>query len=293
MPAAFASKSLGRERGRWFVSMAERRIGFIGGGMMAEAMLARLLKAGLQEQNVSFSEPLAERRQYLVDTYKVRAAANHEVCESSDVVVMAVKPQVLDNVLADLKWRAQQSPKVAAPLLVSIVAGKTLSTFEQYLPKTRVARVMPNTPALVGCGASCYVLNTHCAESDAASVEEVMSACGIVERVYDEKLLDAVTGLSGSGPAYVYLMIEAMSDGGVRMGLPRSTATRLAAQTVLGAGQMVLETGKHPGQLKDAVTSPGGTTIAGVHALESGAFRGTVINAIEAATKRSAELGKS
>merc|ERR1719313_1688721 len=130
-----------------------------------------------------------------------------------------------------------------------------------------------------------------CTEEDGKTVEVVMSACGLVERVADEKLLDAVTGLSGSGPAYVYLMIEALSDGGVRQGLPRATATRLAAQTVMGAASMVLSTGKHTGALKDAVTSPGGTTIAGVHALESGAFRGTVVNAVQAATKRATELG--
>lgn len=268
--------------------MAAYRIGFVGGGMMAEAMLGGLLKQGLSPDNATISEPVAARRKYMEETFKVKSKeSNHEVFEASDVVVMAVKPQVLEAVLADLR------EKVAECLIISIVAGKTLATYQKYLPPSaRVARVMPNTPALVGCGASCYVLNCWCTDKDAETVQSVMGSCGIVERVADEKLLDAVTGLSGSGPAYVYLLIEAMSDGGVRMGLPRPTATRLAAQTVMGAGKMALEAGKHPGELKDAVTSPGGTTIAGVHALESGAFRGSVINAVEAATKRSQELGK-
>lgn len=269
------------------------RIGFVGGGMMAEAMLGGLLKGGLPTENVLVSEPVPERRKYIADTFKVPVKeANHEVCAGSDVVVMAVKPQVLETVLTDLGARAQQDPNVAKCLIVSIVAGQTLGTYRKHLPITRVARVMPNTPALVGCGASVYVVNELCKPEDNTLVETVMGACGIVERVMDEKLLDAVTGLSGSGPAYVYLLIEALSDGGVRMGLPRPTATRLAAQTVMGAGEMVIKTGTHPGQLKDQVTSPGGTTIAGVHALEAGAFRGTVINAVEAATKRSQELGK-
>merc|ERR1712217_235640 len=219
--------------------------------------------------------------------FKVRTEPeNSKVCECSDVVVMAVKPQVLDAVLKDL-----QTKQVKVGMLISIVAGKTLKTHQTYLPGTRVARVMPNTPSLVGCGASVFVLNSACQCEDAATVSAVMGSCGIVEQVANEGLLDAVTGLSGSGPAYVYLMIEAMSDGGVRMGSPRDVATKLAAQTVMGAGKMVCETGKHPGQLKDAVTSPGGTTIAGVHALESGSFRGTVMNAVQAATSRSKELG--
>lgn len=260
--------------------------------MMAEAMLGGLLRGGLPIDNVMVSEPSAQRRNFIADTFKVKVVdTNHTVCEGSDIVVMAVKPQVLDAVLEDLRLQAVKNARVAQCLLVSIVAGKTLATFKQFLPSTRVARVMPNTPALVGCGASCYVLNDHCTEQDAQMVEAVMSASGIVERVGDEKLMDAVTGLSGSGPAYVYLLIEALADGGVRMGIPRQTAMRLAAQTVMGAGKMVLETGQHPGQLKDAVTSPGGTTIAGVHALEQGAFRGTIMNAVEAATRRSQELG--
>lgn len=271
------------------------RIGFIGGGMMAEAMLGGLLKGGLAAENAIISDPTEERRKVIAEKFKARVtSSNQEVCEASDVVVMAVKPQMLDAVLQDLRKRSQESPKVTSCLFVSIVAGKTLENFnEAFSPQpARVARVMPNTPALQGCGASVFVTNANCSEEDASMVTTVMGACGIVERVQDEKLLDAVTGLSGSGPAYVYLLIEAMSDGGVRMGLPRATATRLAAQTVLGAGTMVMETGTHPGQLKDAVTSPGGTTIAGVHALEAGAFRGTVINAVEAATRRSQELGR-
>jgi len=256
--------------------------------MMAEAMLGGLLKQGLPPANAMVSEPVTERRKYMEETFKVATKeSNLEICNASDIVVMAVKPQVLETVLAELR-----DQKVSDCLFISIVAGKTLATYKEFLPSARVARVMPNTPALVGCGASCYVLNSACHHQDAATVESVMGSCGIVERVGDEKLLDAVTGLSGSGPAYVYLLIEAMSDGGVRMGLPRPTATRLAAQTVMGAGKMALETGKHPGQLKDAVTSPGGTTIAGVQALEGGAFRGTVMGAVEAATKRSQELGK-
>jgi pyrroline-5-carboxylate reductase len=255
---------------------------------MAEAMLAGLLKS-CKDSNFIVSEPDAKRRKYMADTYKVKTTeSNDEVCETADVVVIAVKPQVLDAVLQNLNKEA-----VGKCLVISIVAGKTLANFESNLPAgTRIARVMPNTPCLVGQGASVFVLNSKCTTQDQDTVKAVMGSCGIVEQVMDESLLDAVTGLSGSGPAYVYLMIEAMSDGGVRMGLPRATATRLAAQTVMGAGRMALDAGKHPGELKDNVTSPGGTTIAGVHALETGSFRGTVMNAVEAATNRCRELGK-
>lgn len=260
---------------------------------MAEALLG-----GLQHDGSSFmvSEPFAERRQYMAEKYKVAVTENNaDVCENSDIVVIAVKPQVLEAVLMDIAAQTATRPEVGRPLFISIVAGQPLATFARHLrhlPQARVARTMPNTPALVGAGATAYVLNDACTAEDAKTVERVMGACGIVERVSKEELLDAVTGLSGSGPAYVYMLIEAMSDGGVRMGLPRATATRLAAQTVYGAGKMVAEGTKHPGELKDAVTSPGGTTIAGVHALETGAFRGTVINAVHAAATRSTELGK-
>jgi len=267
------------------------KVGFIGGGMMAEALVGGLLKAGAcTTDGIIISEPIADRRKYMQETFKVKVTdSNTEVCAASDVVVIAVKPQVLDAMLEALAKSGVAQEKF---LLLSIVAGKTISFFARFLPNTRVARVMPNTPSLVGCGASAYVLSESCTNDDAAKVDTVMGACGITERVANEGLMDAITGLSGSGPAYVYLMIEAMSDGGVRMGLPRATATRLAAQTVMGAGQMALEAGKHTGELKDAVTSPGGTTIAGVHALESGGFRGTVMNAVQAAANKSTELGR-
>jgi len=281
------------------MSMDALNVGFVGGGMMAEAMMTGLIKAG-KVKKIVVSEPAPSRRKVLEEKTASQSAgmikitdSNVEAFDGSDVVVIAVKPQVLDTVLKDMQaWPSQVTAAMEKTLVLSIVAGKTLANFEQYLNGCKIARVMPNTPSLVGFGASCYVLNGKCSPVDGEKVEAVMGACGIVQKLDQEKLLDAVTGLSGSGPAYVYLLIEAMADGGVRMGLPRATALQLAAQTVLGAGKMVLETGKHPGELKDAVTSPGGTTIAGVHALEVGSFRGTVINAVEAATKRSQELGR-
>jgi pyrroline-5-carboxylate reductase len=281
-------------RKRKSLELDARKVGFIGGGMMAEAILGGLLKAGkLQPEDALVSAPRAERRQVLAESFKVAVTeSNAEVCRASDVVVLAVKPEVLEDVLGELQREARKDPKVADCLIISIVAGMTLATFEKYLPGTHAARVVSNTPAQVGCGASAYVLNSLCTSEDAKVVEAIMGACGSIERLEDEKQLNAVTGLSGSGPAYVYLMIEALADGGVRSGLPRATALRLAAQTVMGSGRMALETGKHPGELKDAVTSPGGTTIAGVLSLETGAFRGTVMKAVEAASKRSEELGK-
>ena len=211
--------------------------------------------------------------------------ANLPVVERSDVLVLAVKPQTMPQVLAQL--RPLVGPR---HLVVSIAAGISIAALLEGLgPERRIVRVMPNTPALLGEGASAYALGPGVPAADEAAVKAFLGSVGRAVRV-PETMLDAVTGLSGSGPAFVYLMIEALSDGGVRVGLPRDIATMLAAQTVLGGARMVLETGLHPGVLKDQVTSPGGTTIAGLHALERGGVRGALIDAVEAATRRSAEL---
>ncbi len=215
-----------------------------------------------------------------------RAPSNVEVALAADVVVLAIKPQNLTRVAHDLK-----PALTTQKLVISILAGASLEQLTDELGTERVVRVMPNTPCLVGRGAAGYACGPSCSVDDEKLVGRLLSAVGI-SFALPEKLLDAVTGLSGSGPAFVYLMIEALSDGGVRMGLPRDVATALATQTVLGAAEMVQTTGEHPGVLKDRVASPGGTTIAGLHILESNALRGTLISAVEAATKRSQELGQ-
>jgi pyrroline-5-carboxylate reductase len=198
-----------------------------------------------------------------------------------------VKPDQVAAVLAE-----QRGNFTNAHLLISIAAGVTLAKMEAaLLAGTRVIRVMPNTPALVGEAAAAFALGKSATAADGELVKKLLSAVGIAFQV-KESLLDAVTGLSGSGPAYVYQFIEALSDGGVAAGLPRDIATKLAAQTVLGAAKMVLETGQHPGALKDQVTSPGGTTIEGLHELEKGKMRATVMSAVRAATEKSKKLGQ-
>ncbi len=202
--------------------------------------------------------------------------------------MLAVKPQTMAAVLGDVRDVVQ----ARGPLVVSIAAGVTLAQLADALgSSTRLIRVMPNTPCLVGASASGFTPGEHATAADVSLVQGLLDDAGKAFRV-PEALLDAVTGLSGSGPAFVYLMIEALSDGGVRVGLPRDVATALAAQTVLGAAKMVLETGEHPGTLKDAVASPGGTTIAGLHELERAGVRGALMNAVEAATRRATELGR-
>jgi pyrroline-5-carboxylate reductase len=204
----------------------------------------------------------------------------------SDVVVLAVKPQVIDRVLTEVGGDVR-----ADQLVVSVAAGVPLEALEARLPKgSRVVRAMPNTPATVQAGATAVSGGTHASADDLRVARELFEAVGRVV-VLDEALLDAVTGLSGSGPAYVMLIIEALADGGVKVGLHRDTALLLAAQTVFGSAKLLLETGEHPGRLKDMVTSPGGTAIAGLHTLESGALRKTLIDAVEVASKRAAELG--
>ena len=263
------------------------RWGFIGAGKMATALIRGMLRAGESgAPTILASDPVEAARVALADETGIPVYdSNVRVAHKSDVLVLATKPQSLPHVLAQLR-------PVLTPehLVVSIAAGVSLATLAEGLgTERRLARVMPNTPALVGEGAAGYCLGPRARESDEALVRKCLEGVGRAYRV-PESMLDAVTGLSGSGPAFVYVIIEALSDGGVRVGLPRDVATALAAQTVLGAARMVLETGLHTGVLKDQVTSPGGTTIAGLHALERGGLRAALIDAVEAATRRSAEL---
>lgn len=263
------------------------RWGFIGSGRMASALVRGMIRVGVATPDrVAASDPSAAARDELGREAGVAVhATNAPVIEASDVVVLAVKPQSMAAVLAEI------APTLAPRhLVVSIAAGVSIARMAKALGEsTRIIRVMPNTPALLGEGASAFALGATATEADAAAVQRFLESVGRAVRI-PESQLDAVTGLSGSGPAFVYLMIEALSDGGVRAGLPRDVATTLAAQTVLGAAKMVLETGLHPGALKDQVTSPGGTTIAGVQVLERAAIRGALIDAVDAAARRSAEL---
>jgi len=284
MTSASAS---GRSQGGPGESVGTRRWGFIGAGKMATALIRGMLRAGVAETaTIVASDPLDSARAGLAGETGISVhEANQPVVERSDVLVLAVKPQTMPQVLAQLR------PLVGpGHLVVSIAAGISIASLLEGLgPERRIVRVMPNTPALLGEGASAYALGPGVLDDDEAVVRAFLGSVGRAVRV-PETMLDAVTGLSGSGPAFVYLMIEALSDGGVRVGLPRDIATMLAAQTVLGGARMVLETGLHPGVLKDQVTSPGGTTIAGLHALERGGVRGALIDAVQAATRRSAEL---
>ncbi len=265
------------------------RVGFIGAGKMATALAAGLCRAGFTTPAAVIACDLlpAAAKQFAAATGAGIVASVAEVAQRADVVVVAVKPQQVGSVLAELAGVLE-----VRHLVVSIAAGVSLEALCGTLgARRRIVRVMPNTPCLVGESASAFSVGGGATPDDARLVERMFAAVGLAIAL-PESLLDAVTGLSGSGPAFVYLMIEALSDGGVRMGLPRPVALQLAAQTVRGAARMVLETGTHPGELKDAVASPAGTTIAGLHALEIGGVRGCLMNAVEAATLRSRELGR-
>ncbi len=265
-----------------------QRVGFIGAGQMATALGQGLVRRGVvAAEGLWASDPVAEARQtFRQNTGGTVTADNHEVVRACDVVILAVKPQHLVAVLDEL--RGHVTPR---HLVVSIAAGIRLAVLAEHLGDgPRLVRVMPNTPCLVGLGACAYCLGPNATPGDGQLVRQMFEAVGSAWEV-EEKQLDAVTGLSGSGPAFVYMMIEALSDGGVRMGLPRAVATALAAQTVRGAAEMVLATGQHPAVLKERVASPGGTTIAGLQVLEAAAFRGALMAAVEAAARRSAELG--
>jgi pyrroline-5-carboxylate reductase len=269
---------------------AKLTIGFLGAGKMATALAKGFVKAGLVSGKQIIASDLYEgaRTAFAQEVGAMVTASNVEVVKFAQVLILAVKPDQVAGVLAEIRGTFGSEH-----LLVSIAAGLPLAKLESGLSATaRVIRVMPNTPALVGASASAFAIGNSATSADAALVQKLLSAVGVAFQV-KESLLDAVTGLSGSGPAYVYLFIEALSDGGVAAGLPRDVATKLAAQTVLGAAKMVLETGQHPGALKDQVTSPGGTTIEGLHELEKGKLRGTVMSAVRAAAEKSKKLGQS
>lgn len=266
-----------------------KRLAFIGGGNMAEALLRGILSANrLQPTDILATDVRAERLAYLQATYGIGVASdNGEAVRQAETVLLAVKPQVMAPVLEGLTGAIGEKQ-----LVVSIAAGISTAAIAEVFPKpVRVVRVMPNTPALVLEGMSVLTRGRHATPQDLETARRLFEAVGKVA-IVDESLMDAVTGLSGSGPAYVFLIIEALSDAGVKVGLPRDVSLALAAQTVRGSARLVMETGKHPGELKDMVTSPGGTTIAGLHALEQGAVRAALVNAVEAATRRSQELGK-
>lgn len=263
-------------------------IGFIGAGKMATALAKGLIAAEfVSSDDIVASDSFEAARHAFFESTAARTTASNEVViDEADVVFLAVKPQVMGAVLDEISRLASE-----AQIFVSIAAGVSLETLEKSLKRQRVIRVMPNTPCLVGAGAAGIAQGSKATDDDMQLVQRMFETVGIAVPV-PEKLLDAVTGLSGSGPAYGFEIIEALSDGGVLMGLPRPTATQLAAQTLLGAAKMVLETGQHPGELKDAVTSPGGTTITGLHEMERAGLRGILMNAVQAAALKSAELGK-
>lgn len=257
---------------------------------MAEAILSRLLAQQVyRPDEVWVGEPNPQRREYLAQTYQVQASDdNATIAAEAETLLLAIKPQIFAAVSEQLP-PGTLSPKT---LVISILAGTPLSKLEVAFPGSPVVRVMPNTPATVGAGISALSAGQAVTEDGLAVARKLLSAVGEVVEV-PERLMDAVTGLSGSGPGYVALMIEALSDGGVAAGLPRATAQQLAIATLRGTAQLLSETGLHPGELKDRVTSPGGTTIAGIAQLEAQGLRSALISAVQAAAERSKALGNS
>lgn len=285
--------------------VSDRKLGFVGAGNMGEALLRGLLKKGAaRPEQIMVSARRPERVAELVKAYGVRGGSNGEVARESDVVVLCVKPQILDQVLRGI------SPAVSSDkLIISVAAGVPIAAIERRLHPAssasasgsgappvkpappRIVRAMPNMPATVGEGATALALGEHATEADLAAARTIFDSVGLTV-LLEESQLDAATGLSGSGPAYLFLIIEALADAGVKVGLSRRASLQLAAQTVLGSARLLIESGQHPGMLKDGVTSPGGTAIAGLHTLEAGGLRNVLMNAVEAATRRSRELGE-
>jgi len=269
--------------------MSSKKFGSIGGGVMGEALLSRLIvKEIYAAKDVLVSEPSRERRDFLTEKYGVEVTGDNKevVANVSEAILLAVKPQVFPAVASELL--SVSAPE--KPLIISILAGVPLSKLETAFPELPVVRVMPNTPATVGAGMSAIAPGKYVTPAHLELAKGILQAVGEVVEV-PESMMDAVTGLSGSGPGYVAVLVEALTDGGVRAGLPRAIASKLALQTVLGTAVLLQESRMHPAELKDKVTSPGGTTIAGIAQLESAGFRSALIEAVMAASDRSRELG--
>jgi len=266
-----------------------KRIGFIGCGAMARALAGGVVAAGIPASQLRASDPAEAQRKALSGRLGIETTdSNREIVSSCDIVVVCLKPDVVGRVLADLA----ALPERGRPLWISVAAGVPISSYAEALPEgARIIRSMPNTPALVGAGATATCAGHHASPEDRAVATALFSAVGLAWEASSEEQLDAVTGLSGSGPAYVFLILEALGDAGVRQGLPRDASYKLAFQTVYGAAKLALESNQHPGALKDQVTSPGGTTIAGLERLETAGVRAALYDAVAAATARSRELG--
>ncbi len=271
------------------------KLGIVGGGVMGEALLSRLIARELYlPENVLVSEPQAQRRDFLAQEYGVEVTSdNRAAAAASDVLLLAIKPQVFEAIAIKLAQGDGDRTRSSQPLpvVVSILAGVSLSKLEAAFGHQPVIRAMPNTPATIGAGITAIAPGKTVTPSQREQAIAIFQAVGEVVEV-PESLMDAVTGLSGSGPAYVAMMIEALADGGVAAGLPRAIASQLALSTVLGTAQLLQETQLHPAQLKDRVTSPGGTTIAGMRELERAGFRSALIEAVLAAKERSQQLGQ-
>jgi len=269
--------------------LKKKKIGVIGAGKMGSVIINGMISRNLiSASSVAVSDAVTEQMEALGKTYGIHTTSdNKKLVESSDIIILAVKPQNMAEVLADISETAHQKK-----LFISIAAGVTTALIEEHLKKgSKVIRVMPNTPALIGEGATAITGGSHATGKDLDIARHIFESVGMTVAV-KESLMDAVTGLSGSGPAYCFLIIEALTDAGVSLGLSRDIALKLSVQTILGSAKLCQQTGKHPAELKDMVTSPGGTTIAGLKVLEQGKLRATLMAAVEAAASRSEALGR-
>lgn len=271
-----------------------KKIGFIGGGQMCEAIFSGALSSGvLEKTDVVVVDVLAERLRALAEKYGVGVVQNdsqnlgaRQVAATSDIVVLAVKPQFSKAILKDIGENFRETTTV-----ISIIGGITLKSLEEFIPQSPVLRAMPNTPMLVGKGCAAITPGVRATGENIAQCRELFDAVGTT-MLLNENLLNPFTAVGGCGPAFAYMFMEALADGGVEQGLPRELALRTAAQMLAGSAEMILKTGQHPGQLKDSVCSPGGGTIVGVHALEEGGFRAAVMNAVEKSRDKMDDLGK-